>query len=249
MIFGDTTINGNSYKKVYQDTSIHFNLKTAKYVCAIREEDKKVYYVDTNSIFEYVLYDFTKTVGDFITVRGLSHNYPDEISLRVDSIFTTTIFGIPRKTYQFNANGSYHTLEYWYEGIGSTFGFLSPFISITDNFHKLKCTSKNDTLIYSDFTFLCSSDEPSFDCEYDIILSAETEKHFEINIYPNPSFGNLTIETNLDVHSVELFSNMGQKIYYTNGKNFNFENLEKGLFLVKLTTKDQHIITKKIIVL
>lgn len=248
MMLGDTTISGKSYKKVYQDTSINFNIGTAKYVCAIREEDRKVYYVDTNSILEYVLYDFTKNVGDSITVRGLGDNYPDQITLNVDSIFTTTIFGIQRKTYKFNANGSYHNLEYWYEGIGSSFGFLTPFVSVPDNFKQLKCTSKNDTIIYSDTTFLCSLNEPNYNCEYDFILATKNTLLHEINIYPNPSNGKVTIDTDLNIHTIELFTSMGQKVYVTNNKELNVENLEKGLYLLVLTTKDRYIVTRKIII-
>lgn len=148
MMYGDTVILGKTYKKVYRDTSATFNWTKAKYICAVREVNKQIFYIDTNSTTEHLLYDFTKQIGDSVEVLGLGLNYPNKIKLRIDNIFTSTINGIDRKTYQFNANGSYHMLEYWYEGIGSSFGFLTPFHSVSDNQYTLKCNSINDTLFF-----------------------------------------------------------------------------------------------------
>ena len=142
LMFGETLINGIGYKKMYRDTSATFNWATAQYVCAVRETNKLVYFIPNDGTGEKLLYDFTKNLGDSVEVVGTGLNYPLPIKLRVDSVFSTVVNGVERKTYKFNANGNYHTDEYWYEGIGSSFGFLTPFLSVSDNIFTLKCNSK-----------------------------------------------------------------------------------------------------------
>jgi Secretion system C-terminal sorting domain len=191
MMYGDTTFNNITYKKIYVDTNSTFNWASAKYVCAIREQNKKVYYIHGDTTTELLLYDFTKNVGDSVEIVSLGLNFPNAIKLQIDSISTTIINGVARKTYKFNANGNYHTDEYWYEGIGSSFGFLTPFLSVSDNVYTLKCNAKNDTLYYLQSNmanFLCSASEPFTSCEYlQNPSKIESKKQNTLKIYPNPT--------------------------------------------------------------
>ena len=83
-------------------------------------------------------------------------------------------------------------------------------------------------------------------------LGLETLSQNEFKIYPNPSKGNFNIifEDSNTVHSVEIFSLLGQKFFETNNtqnSSVSITNLQKGTYLVKVT-KDSKSITKKIIV-
>ncbi len=83
-------------------------------------------------------------------------------------------------------------------------------------------------------------------------LGLETLSQNEFKIYPNPSKGNFNIifEDSNTVHSVEIFSLLGQKFFETNNtqsSSVSITNLQKGTYLVKVT-KDSKSITSKIIV-
>ena len=74
----------------------------------------------------------------------------------------------------------------------------------------------------------------------------------EFNVYPNPSNGNIKINfENLNKkYFVEVFSIVGQKVFekeYTNSSSAAVNNLQKGVYLIKITTNTQSI-TKKLVV-
>jgi endonuclease I len=74
----------------------------------------------------------------------------------------------------------------------------------------------------------------------------------ELNIYPNPSNGNFNIifDNSNSNHSVEIFSLLGQKVFEkenTQSSSVLVTNIQKGIYLVKVTTKNSSI-TKKLIV-
>jgi hypothetical protein len=228
---------------MYRDTSYTFNWATAKYTCALREQYKKVFIIVPNSSSELLLYDFTKNVGDTVEVYGLGLNYPNSIKLKIDSISSTIINGVARKTYKFNANGSYHTDEYWYEGIGSSFGFLTPFLSVSDNIFSLKCNAKNDTLYYlrnSIGNFLCSPVEPNNSCEYTQIATSINDFSAEssFTIFPNPSNDKINVQTDLKINNIIIFNSIGQEVRTTKNKLIDIYNLEKGFYFIRLTTEN-----------
>ena len=71
------------------------------------------------------------------------------------------------------------------------------------------------------------------------------------NIYPNPSNGNVVIKNNGDISKIAVFDLLG-KCVYTNenitGQRINVSGFEKGVYLVQVTTKDNDVITHKLIV-
>lgn len=74
----------------------------------------------------------------------------------------------------------------------------------------------------------------------------------EFNIYPNPSNGNVKInfENSNEKYSVQVFSVLGQKVFekeYINSSSAAINNLQKGVYLVKITN-DNKSVTKKLIV-
>ena len=251
MMQGDTLIAGLTYKKMYRDTSGTFNWNTAKYICAIREQDKKVYFIYENTNNEQLLYDFTKNTGDSVTVCGLGLNYPNSIKLKIDSISTGIINGIARKTFKFNANGSYHTDEYWYEGLGSSFGFLTPFVSVSDNVFTLKCNVKNDTLYYlanNIGNFLCSPSEPPNSCEYSILATGIYDlPEVMLSIYPNPVKDYIQTETNQEIKEIRIFDAAGHEVKTAKGKTLDISDLKNGFYFITISTQNSRKQTLKFI--
>lgn len=223
-------------------------------MCAVREQSKKVFFVPADSSSELLLYDFTKNVGETVEVygylMGLGGN-PEFRSLAIDSISTTIINGVARKTYKFNANGFYHTDEYWYEGIGSSFGFLTPFVSISDNIFTLKCNAKNDTLYYfknNIGSFLCTSVEPNCSCEYTINATGINDVSIpSLNIFPNPGNDKINIQTDLKIKEIIIFNSIGQEVKTTNDKLIDISNFEKGFYFITLITENNRKSTIKFI--
>jgi len=237
MMSGDTIINGIAYKKIYRDTSPVFNWNTDIYTCAIRESNRKVYYIAKDELKENLLYDFSKNAGEYVEVIGLGLNYPNPIRLKVDSVSIKNINGVNRKIMKFNANGSYHTDEIWIEGIGSSFGFLTPFVSVSDNYFQLKCCSKNDTLYYLNSqigNFLCSPSEPQNQCEYTVIAHSNEQEWMDLSILPNPANDFLNIKTNIDGLTYTIYNSIGQKILFSNLQDdkISTTDLPSGIYII-----------------
>jgi hypothetical protein len=78
----------------------------------------------------------------------------------------------------------------------------------------------------------------------------ELEESF-IKMYPNPNNGNFFIENNGDINKIAVFDILG-KCMYTNesicGSRIDLSGFEKGLYLVQITTKDNDVLTQKMIV-
>ena len=93
-------------------------------------------------------------------------------------------------------------------------------------------------------------DNVSWSCYSNLGLTLLSIKEFKI--YPNPSNGNFNIifDDSNGVHSVEIFSLLGQKVFeINNSKNssISVSNLQKGTYLMKVT-KDFKSRTEKIII-
>jgi endonuclease I/chitodextrinase len=108
-------------------------------------------------------------------------------------------------------------------------------ISITDN-----STTSNRVAI-DDLSWTCYSG-----------LGVETLSQKEFKIYPNPSNGNFNVifDDSNGLHSVEIISLLGQKVFENNNvqsSSISVTNLQKGTYLIKIT-KDSKSVVKKIVV-
>jgi endonuclease I/chitodextrinase len=93
-------------------------------------------------------------------------------------------------------------------------------------------------------------DDLSWTCATSLGVDELEENSFEI--YPNPSNGNVKInfENSNEKYSVQVFSILGQKVFekeYINSSSAAVNNLQKGIYLVKITN-DTKSVTKKLIV-
>jgi hypothetical protein len=69
-----------------------------------------------------------------------------------------------------------------------------------------------------------------------------------IRIYPNPTFGKITIETNSPVHSIVIYNMDGIKLAeFTQTSSIDLSHLNKGFYLIQVSTESENKI-KKILV-
>ena len=109
--------------------------------------------------------------------------------------------------------------------------------------------SKTVTISVSDFP-----SEAFFFIKYNGVLSTNHEliKSSEISIYPNPATSVINIKSiDEEIQSVAVFNLLGKRVLHQKNKIFNTvlntSSLSKGIYLIKLKTKNQQF-TEKIII-
>jgi hypothetical protein len=88
------------------------------------------------------------------------------------------------------------------------------------------------------------------------VLGIENEIDLEIAIYPNPTTGRFTIDTNgqFKLEHIKIYSIEGKQVYDNNffvehsKKEIDLSNQSKGLYFVELSTSDQRKVIRKLIV-
>lgn len=198
---GDTIINGEEYKKVYERSTRYQNGECEflpdKYIFAMREENGRIYVCQLGSL-KRLLYDFNLKVGDSLSYMEF---YKTTVT-STDSIFVN---GILRKR-QWVTDEYYRADEYeyfygeewneevdgarvqtasscWVEGIGSSTGLIA------DYFYPL-----NSAPLYR-FTVIkdCYEDGVCIFTEQDFSTESITSgiKFIQDSDVPQPSFYNL----------------------------------------------------------
>lgn len=69
----------------------------------------------------------------------------------------------------------------------------------------------------------------------------------DISLYPNPVISTLNIETKQIINQVSVFNTLGAKVLETNASQLNVSQLQKGLYLVKITTDTGSEVTKRFV--
>jgi len=230
----DTLLAGKTYHKIISRTP---NNKTqpTNYGGGIREENGKVYYTsnadETNN--EFLIYDFSLSTGDTIQSTyptGLLSKKP--VIMRIDTIVLQN--GEKRK--------NFHTQQFSYiEGIGSPNGFFSVMNSgeictcDPEYSNVLVCFKKENTNLYTNNTW-CSDGSC---CDILMANAKIAEDIFKVNVnqtnnkiivYPAVSMQHYKFEL-LDIKgSILIQSNLN-----LNENTINIANLEKGLYLYRIS--------------
>ena len=236
---GDTLINSKTYHKIYfRNNSYRF------FYGGYREENKRIYFYKQQYGYEYLLYDFNITVGDTVSVDcnlGADTMFYKLIVESVDSVL------LPDAKYRREIN-LYGGVK-WIEGIGSTFGLLSPGFSCTTCIcgSQLVCFRQNDSLFY-----LNESMVPCFSFNsVDEVINIPQPS----NISPNPFTTSAQITFPQSCHHISL------AVYDIQGKlmlqnqyagcnqiQLNRSGLSNGMYFLKLMLDDKWVETKKIVV-
>ncbi|MFH2142670.1 MAG: T9SS type A sorting domain-containing protein [Bacteroidota bacterium] len=90
----------------------------------------------------------------------------------------------------------------------------------------------------------CGCDTMGCDCDYS--NSQEYENNCEINIFPNPTTGKISIQAE-GIKKIEVMDMNGRLMYTGNKVEVNLSNYQKGIFIVKVIT-EKGVALKKVIV-
>ena len=112
-IQGETNMNGKTYKGLYSLTGDSSASSEQTLIAFVREENKKVYFMDGEK--EWPWYDFTLEKGDTITIESASPLNPSGEKLKIPVVNTDT-FEIGGKLRKRIYLRGYDT---WIEGLGT----------------------------------------------------------------------------------------------------------------------------------
>ena len=144
---GDTIVNGSRYLKVFQSTD---SLYSDDEFMGLMYEDtinQEVYFRDPEGN-EGLIYDFSVSVGDTITIINCCYNYEQVLVCNaIDSLIIDEQF---KKRFSFSINYAARYIDdVWIEDIGSMNGILYPGVMLAGGFREFLCYKYNDTLIYT----------------------------------------------------------------------------------------------------
>ncbi len=246
---GDTTINSTSYFRVYhcsllEDSSFALSTNT-NYYGAIREVNKKVYFLHKDSSIERKIYDFSLSLND------------------TTSIFFTTMWNSENVNVKFkriDTVSNYYGRDIWIHDVNSSVFF--PNYHIVEGFGNVDFCANEIETDYRTIK-LCSikKNNPSHNipvsysaCYWQIknsfISLSEIESN-SVEVYPNPAINQITVQSNdTDLQSVSIYDVNGKFInqisVQKNKEVIDLKFMKSGIYTLKIVTK-KGIVTKKIV--
>lgn len=270
-ILGDTLVGTKRYKKVYATNS----LKEIVYFLGYFYEDtlnRKVYVVTDNPddhiiTEESLLYDFNigigETVDDYYDFRAFSEDHPaNSIVISVDSIEIESnyrrIIGIQYELFQCeNDNEIKIDTTYWIEGIGNTAGFTLPlFVPMNAGDYAvdvLACVFNGDEVVFTNPHEWHNCD--SVFLQFIPIIDLNSEE--KVTVYPQPADQLLNIDLNLGSRegnfTIQILDLSGKLIYrqayFTADINIPVNNIQTGIYLIRIQYENGFYFSRKIIIL
>jgi|GEM_PF-6032465 len=223
--------SGDLHKDPTLDTS-------ERLIGGLREENKKVYEFDFYNHSEQLLYDYNIVVGDtlyftptvFTIIRALN---PPENGLVNYIVTNSTAYSYPFETGKLT------------EGFGSSYGLFGTYYS---SFNDLLCFARDeqaDSLGYSctpcSQYFTVGTQEP------------EISDSGNVKIYPNPTQGILTLETNnenkiLEITVLDIAGQLLKKDNYnTNHVELNLSDFPASIFLLRIRFDNNFEVMKRVV--
>ncbi|MCH2223960.1 MAG: T9SS type A sorting domain-containing protein [Crocinitomicaceae bacterium] len=251
-IYGDTTINSVSYKKIEMVTSTDGSITLPQYSGAIREDTlaKRVYIYFPNDTTERLLYDFDLDVGEQHTF-----DYCYSILLgaapgtfTVDSIGVyTDQNGLDRKVWYLNYS-HLGVVTRIVEGIGSNSGMFS-YSCAFDVWSDLVCVHKDSTALFvNDLPFANY-------CTPFISVGLEENNLYDedFSLYPNPSNSivNIDFENTTELSKVKVLAidPLGrviplQSVIKYNRMIVDVSALKNGFYLLSIQTEETNYVKR-----
>jgi hypothetical protein len=210
-------------------------------LCYLREDtaEKKIYMLTKDKKEEHLLYDFSLSESDTISLYGIervgsSYFVPFGVLTveKTDSVIT--LDGVKRKRIELSGGFGFLGKDIWIEGIGSIGNFMSPGGGV--NMYEsgeLTCFYKNDQKVYySEF----AQSWGDGDCV--IVMDIETLGGNKLKLFPNPFTDHLNIESESPGSFEVTVANMpGQVVYansfrHTDNLQLDLSHLKSGLYRV-----------------
>lgn len=78
-------------------------------------------------------------------------------------------------------------------------------------------------------------------------LTPITNSTYNLIVYPNPASAYIFIKSDIPIDSIEIYNVLGSKVIETKLKTINVYNLQSGLYLIKIVSKNKKV-TKKVLI-
>jgi hypothetical protein len=199
---------------------------------------KKVFIYDMAANQDTLLYDFNLSVGSPLPYTYNNPNYPNVIVISIDSISLSDGY---HKRYKLDIGVSLDSAAI-IEGIGSTFGLLTPLVGHFENGDAILCFSQNNVTIYPNASASC-----------DLTVGVPSEKHEEVlTIYPNPAQNFIHIQNHFaSPLQITVLSVYGTIVYKTTlakdaAVKIDLSDLSAGMYLVTALS-DKNLVSRTII--
>lgn len=164
----------------------------------------------------------------------------DSTLMICQNIDTVSLFGINRRRLTMltiNPSPYYDTnIEYWIKGIGSTLGFFNSghlSTAVVDQADpKLFCCHKGFDQIYQD---------ENSDLCHESQVSLENVDIVELNVFPNPTMGDITVVSNKKIDGIILLDLYGKKHsveYDLSTGKVSLQNINKGFYFLKIVSSN-----------
>lgn len=249
-ILGDTLISGKTYFKCFSDLNLKdssFSVTTnMSYYGAIRENNKKIFFINKNSTSEKKIYDFSLNVGD--TTQFYFHDYfvnqYEDVVLRT---FGTTPYFFGRNIYTFSSNLALLGQIITAEGFGNIIYETNEIDTIAPS--KRVCIIKKNNSAHN----IPSSYSQCYQNILDSYVSLNEKNNTNnFTVFPNPAKQYFQLSSdNTKLSSLVIFDIRGEKIkefqMNSNTKRIDVAHLESGVYILKITVQDGEVISKKLI--
>ena len=248
----DTIINNESYHKYFYDLSNHdtgwknFTLEDSNiYIGAMRNENKKYYFIPADSIEERLIYDFDLDLNDTIPLGF----FPSHVAYAIITDTSHIILNdsSKRKKYRltkYKSDGSYSGTAEYYESLGYYFSLVNPELFIIRDYgiggFEMFSYCQYGVLLYNDDAVTAPELET---CDFPVTIF-ENETNTGFIVKPNPISENrikiqaITNKPEPIQYSVVLFNNYGQEVYRETDISIGNQDiiihcvLPKGIFVI-----------------
>jgi hypothetical protein len=258
-IQGDTTLDNVVYKQLHW---LNHNGNTMqKYF--YREDNRRVYlryeqqypggdnydYLSFQSNQEYLIYDYSLSIGDTVPSTYLTDNYLNHnVYYTIFSIDSLFIGGQYHKRFHINDSDGCDR-ESIIEGIGSTRGFIYP--------TNIYCPVYEFELLCYDLDTLHYTTEYSiqhFNSACDVSVGVEENAINNISTYPNPAqdFVSIEIPKNPNLAQLSIYNLTGQLISKKQisqpNQQISITELENGMYIFVIHNEDKVIGRQRVVV-
>ena len=250
-MIGDTSIGGNSYKKIYSEnlylTYSQFgtpgcsNPPVNRYISAFRQDtlNKKAYLLLPGLSSDTLLYDFSLNVGDtlFSIVNDFTLGCANfNVINALDSVL---VDGVYCQWQKFS-----NCVDGYVEGVGS---LNDPFQahSITEGSYNLVCLKRDTSVIF---------DQTSYGVFCNIYSSVNENVSPTLLIYPSPAFDffELDFTENVKLDLIKIFDSFGKQVYCNQdleNKRISTEFFRGGIYMIEAVIDNGIKYSRKLIVI
>jgi len=239
--YGDSTINSITYKKVMKSNdSLHTNWT---FEGLIREANNKTYFRFPDSTNEGLVYDFSVSVGDTLTI-----NAPRNMGLLVSvtSIDSVNINGLKRKRIKLAYYPSTLNVDTWIEQIGSLGGILNSCADLSGLHESLLCYYEDNNCIYKNSSYQ--------ECFYrpGSLNGITIQKNEPLIVYPNPVKDFITVVADDFMYQLQIFDSNEREVFSQlfhdkqTTQTIDLHTLPNGLYIIKCTNSHKVSSTIKI---